>query len=157
MLLYLNKLWQQTLMTFLRFCLYYKYQLKVKDLSLKLRNLKLRFEKLRNSLTYLKIFIDWSSTSIHHSSFQDENFKSNSQTYGSFGNRLSISRSSCPGVFCKKGVLENSKFCNFIQKDTLDFTKFSGTTFFIEYLWWLLPNLSQTIPHGYLFCEIPDK
>ena len=74
-------------------------------------------------------------------------------------------RSSRPDVLCEKGVLRNfAKFtgnscarvsfliklqaaCNFIKKDTLaqvfsfEFSKFRGTPFFTEHLWWLLLNV----------------
>ena len=69
-------------------------------------------------------------------------------------------RSSCPEVFCKKGVLSNfakstgkhqcqSLFFNKFAPTTLlkkrlwhwcfpvNFVKFLKTTFFIEHLWWL--------------------
>ena len=71
-----------------------------------------------------------------------------------------LHRSSCPEVFCKKGVPRNfAKFtgkhlcqilfliscrpeaCNFIKKETLarvNFAKFLRTPFFIEHFWWLL-------------------
>ena len=74
-------------------------------------------------------------------------------------------RSSRPQVFCEKGVLRNfTKFtgkhlcqslflnkvaaCNFIKKETLaqvfscEFCEISKTTFFTEYLWWLLLDIN---------------
>ena len=81
-----------------------------------------------------------------------------------------ILRSSCPEVFCKKGVLENfakviekhlrqSLFfnevaglpvCNFIKKETLtlvfscEFCQISKNTFFIEHLRWMPLDIPQT-------------
>ena len=52
---------------------------------------------------------------------------------------FSITRSSCPEVFCKKGVLKN--FIKFRGKHRcfpVNFVKFLRTSFFIEHLWWLL-------------------
>ena len=61
-------------------------------------------------------------------------------------------RSSCPEVFCEKGILRNfAKFTRknlclslFIKKETLaqvfsvNFVKFLRTPCFMEHLWWLL-------------------
>ena len=61
-------------------------------------------------------------------------------------------RSSCPEVFCEKGVLRNfakftgtlPKACNFIKKETLaqvfscEFCEISKNTFLMEHLSWLL-------------------
>ena len=86
---------------------------------------------------------------------------------------VSTSRNSCPEVFCKKGVLRNiaklagkhlyqSLFFNKVAglsaatllKKRLwhkcfpvNFAQFLETSFFIEYLWWLLLNQAWRIFH----------
>ena len=93
---------------------------------------------------------------------------------------VSTSRNSCPEVFCKKGVLRNiakltgkhlyqSLFFNKVAglsaatllKKRLwhkcfpvNFAQFLETSFFIEYLWWLLLNQAWRIFH-LLFNDTP--
>ena len=86
---------------------------------------------------------------------------------------VSTSRNSCPEVFCKKGVLRNiAKFTGkhlcqslFFNKVaglsaatllkkrlwhrcfSVNFAQFLETSFFLEYLWWLLLNQAWRIFH----------
>ena len=136
------------------------------------------------------------NTQLQHGGFRFQNFTKNLSGWifvdpsswkfflGSFHLRCnfnyfawSYSRSSCPEVFCKKGVLRNFinsqentcyrvsfliscrlETCNFIKIENLvqlfscEFCEISKNTFFMEHLWWLL-LLLHFCHILYLFCS----